>query len=121
MIGPCDLFRVRECYLPFTLSFHRADLLYVVHHRPLPSVAVSVQPHPAAMGAARLRPGDGGYPVLSMATKSHEFEVVLPSTSDKSELSKLAQGIIDSLSRPYTINSTVVSILSCDTEPPKRV
>jgi diguanylate cyclase (GGDEF)-like protein/PAS domain S-box-containing protein len=39
-----------------------------------------------------------------------EFEVVLPSTSDKSELSKLAQGIIDSLSRPYTINGTAVSI-----------
>jgi diguanylate cyclase (GGDEF)-like protein/PAS domain S-box-containing protein len=39
-----------------------------------------------------------------------EFEVVLPSTSDKSELSQLAQGIIDSLSRPYTINGTVVSI-----------
>src|SRR5206468_3429667 len=39
-----------------------------------------------------------------------EFEIVLPSTSDKSELSKLAQGIIDSLSRPYTINGTAVSI-----------
>lgn len=39
-----------------------------------------------------------------------EFEVVLPSTSDKGELSKLAQGIIDSLSRPYTINGTAVSI-----------
>ena len=39
-----------------------------------------------------------------------EFEVVLPSTSDKTELSGLAQGIIDSLSRPYTINGTVVSI-----------
>src|SRR5436305_3775234 len=39
-----------------------------------------------------------------------EFEVVLPSSSDKSELSKLAQGIIDSLSRPYTINGTAVSI-----------
>jgi diguanylate cyclase (GGDEF)-like protein len=39
-----------------------------------------------------------------------EFEVVLPSTSDKSELSKLAQGIIDNLSRPYTINGTAVSI-----------
>jgi diguanylate cyclase (GGDEF)-like protein/PAS domain S-box-containing protein len=39
-----------------------------------------------------------------------EFEVVLPSTSSKDELSKLAQGIIDSLSRPYTINGTVVSI-----------
>ena len=39
-----------------------------------------------------------------------EFEVVLPSISDKTDLSKLAQGIIDSLSRPYTINGTVVSI-----------
>ncbi|HEV2596575.1 MAG TPA: EAL domain-containing protein [Sphingomicrobium sp.] len=39
-----------------------------------------------------------------------EFEVVLPTISDKSDLSKLAQGIIDSLSRPYTINGTAVSI-----------
>jgi diguanylate cyclase (GGDEF)-like protein/PAS domain S-box-containing protein len=39
-----------------------------------------------------------------------EFEIVLPATSDKKELSKLAQGIIDSLSRPYTINGTAVSI-----------
>ena len=39
-----------------------------------------------------------------------EFEVVLPSVSDKAELSKFAQGIIDSLSRPYTINGTAVSI-----------
>src|SRR5689334_24294540 len=39
-----------------------------------------------------------------------EFEVVLPATSSRDELSKLAQGIIDSLSRPYTINGTVVSI-----------
>jgi diguanylate cyclase (GGDEF)-like protein len=39
-----------------------------------------------------------------------EFQVVLPSLSSKPELSKLAQGIIDSLSRPYTINGTVVSI-----------
>ena len=39
-----------------------------------------------------------------------EFEIVLPATSDKTELSKLAQGIIDSLSRPYTINGTAVSI-----------
>ena len=39
-----------------------------------------------------------------------EFEVVLPSVSDKAELSKYAQGIIDSLSRPYTINGTAVSI-----------
>src|SRR5204863_6118307 len=29
---------------------------------------------------------------------------------DKTDLSKLAQGIIDSLSRPYTINGTAVSI-----------
>ena len=39
-----------------------------------------------------------------------EFEVVLPATSAQDELSELAQGIIDSLSRPYTINGTVVSI-----------
>jgi diguanylate cyclase (GGDEF)-like protein/PAS domain S-box-containing protein len=39
-----------------------------------------------------------------------EFEIVLPSISDKKELSNLAQGIIDSLSRPYTINGTAVSI-----------
>src|SRR3954469_3984010 len=39
-----------------------------------------------------------------------EFEVVLPSTSSKEDLSKLAQAIIDSLSRPYTINGTAVSI-----------
>ena len=39
-----------------------------------------------------------------------EFEVVLPATSSKDELSGLAQGIIDSLSRPYTINGTVVTI-----------
>lgn len=39
-----------------------------------------------------------------------EFEVVLPATSDKTELSRLAQGIIDSLSRPYTINGAAVSI-----------
>jgi diguanylate cyclase (GGDEF)-like protein len=39
-----------------------------------------------------------------------EFEVVLPTTSDKTDLSKLAKGIIDSLSRPYTINGTAVSI-----------
>ncbi|HSQ99103.1 MAG TPA: EAL domain-containing protein [Sphingomicrobium sp.] len=39
-----------------------------------------------------------------------EFEVVLPATSSKDDLSNLAQGIIDSLSRPYTINGTVVSI-----------
>ena len=39
-----------------------------------------------------------------------EFQVVLPATSNKEELSELAQGIIDSLSRPYTINGTAVSI-----------
>jgi diguanylate cyclase (GGDEF)-like protein/PAS domain S-box-containing protein len=39
-----------------------------------------------------------------------EFEVVLPSTSSTDELSRIAQGIIDSLSRPYTINGTAVSI-----------
>ena len=39
-----------------------------------------------------------------------EFQVVLPSLSSKDELSRLAQGIIDSLSRPYTINGTAVSI-----------
>jgi len=39
-----------------------------------------------------------------------EFEIVLPNISDKKELSRLAQGIIDSLSRPYTINGTAVSI-----------
>jgi diguanylate cyclase (GGDEF)-like protein/PAS domain S-box-containing protein len=39
-----------------------------------------------------------------------EFQVVLPSMSSKPDISKLAQGIIDSLSRPYTINGTVVSI-----------
>src|SRR3954470_2246550 len=39
-----------------------------------------------------------------------ECEVVLPGVSDKTDLSKLAQGIIDSLSRPYTINGTAVSI-----------
>jgi diguanylate cyclase (GGDEF)-like protein len=39
-----------------------------------------------------------------------EFEIVLPTMSDKTDLSKLAQAIIDSLSRPYTINGTAVSI-----------
>jgi diguanylate cyclase (GGDEF)-like protein/PAS domain S-box-containing protein len=39
-----------------------------------------------------------------------EFQVVLPATSDKDELAKLADGIIQSLSRPYTINGTMVSI-----------
>src|SRR4029453_740245 len=48
--------------------------------------------------------GQGGRP------GGDEFQVVLPATSDKTELSKLAQGIIDSLSRPYTINGTLVSI-----------
>ena len=39
-----------------------------------------------------------------------EFEVVLPSISAKDDLAALAQGVIDSLSRPYTINGTAVSI-----------
>ena len=39
-----------------------------------------------------------------------EFQVVLPSMSSQPELSKLAQAIIDGLSRPYTINGTLVSI-----------
>jgi diguanylate cyclase (GGDEF)-like protein len=39
-----------------------------------------------------------------------EFEVVLPQAPSKGEISALAQGIIDNLSRPYTINGTVVSI-----------
>lgn len=39
-----------------------------------------------------------------------EFQVVLPATSSVDELSKLARAIIDSLSRPYTINGTAVSI-----------
>ncbi|MEA3066649.1 MAG: hypothetical protein QOK41_56 [Sphingomonadales bacterium] len=39
-----------------------------------------------------------------------EFEVILPSISSTAELSKLAQAIIDSLSRPYYINRTNVSI-----------
>ncbi|QIK79444.1 EAL domain-containing protein [Sphingomonas piscis] len=39
-----------------------------------------------------------------------EFQVVLPGTSDKDELAGLAKTIIDSVSRPYTINGTVVSI-----------
>jgi diguanylate cyclase (GGDEF)-like protein/PAS domain S-box-containing protein len=39
-----------------------------------------------------------------------EFQIVLPSLSSKTDVSKLAQGIIDSLSRPYTINGTAVSI-----------
>jgi diguanylate cyclase (GGDEF)-like protein len=39
-----------------------------------------------------------------------EFQVVLPSLSSESELSRLAQAIIDSLSRPYTINGNLVSI-----------
>jgi diguanylate cyclase (GGDEF)-like protein/PAS domain S-box-containing protein len=39
-----------------------------------------------------------------------EFEVVLPATSSKDELAALAKAIIDSLSRPYTINGTAVSI-----------
>ncbi|HZC38456.1 MAG TPA: EAL domain-containing protein, partial [Sphingomicrobium sp.] len=39
-----------------------------------------------------------------------EFQVVLPSMSSEPDLKKLAQGIIDSLSRPYTISGTAVSI-----------
>ena len=39
-----------------------------------------------------------------------EFQVVLPTMSSKEDLAKLAQGIIDSLSRPYTINRTMGSI-----------
>ena len=39
-----------------------------------------------------------------------EFELVLPATSAGADLSALAERIIDSLSRPYTINGTVVSI-----------
>ena len=39
-----------------------------------------------------------------------EFQVVLPTAPSKEDLAKLAQGIIDNLSRPYTINGTMVSI-----------
>ena len=39
-----------------------------------------------------------------------EFQIVLPSLSSQAELSELAQAIIDSVSRPYTINGTAVSI-----------
>ena len=39
-----------------------------------------------------------------------EFQIVLQAMSDQKELSDLAQGIIDSVSRPYTINGTAVSI-----------
>jgi len=39
-----------------------------------------------------------------------EFEVVLPATSSKDALSDLAQRIITSLSRSYTVNGTLVSI-----------
>ncbi|MFL6742031.1 MAG: putative bifunctional diguanylate cyclase/phosphodiesterase, partial [Sphingomicrobium sp.] len=39
-----------------------------------------------------------------------EFQIVLPSLSSKPELSALAQAIIDSVSRPYTINGNLVSI-----------
>jgi diguanylate cyclase (GGDEF)-like protein/PAS domain S-box-containing protein len=39
-----------------------------------------------------------------------EFEVVLPSMSNREELATLAQSVIDNLSRPYTINGTVVLI-----------
>jgi diguanylate cyclase (GGDEF)-like protein len=39
-----------------------------------------------------------------------EFQIVLPSMSSETDLSKLAQAIIDSVSRPYTINGNLVSI-----------
>jgi diguanylate cyclase (GGDEF)-like protein/PAS domain S-box-containing protein len=39
-----------------------------------------------------------------------EFQIVLPALSSVPELSKLAQAIIDSVSRPYTINGNLVSI-----------
>ena len=39
-----------------------------------------------------------------------EFQVVLPSMSSQADLAKLAQAIIDSVSRPYTINGNLVSI-----------
>ena len=39
-----------------------------------------------------------------------EFQIVLQSLSSERELSELAQAIIDSVSRPYTINGTAVSI-----------
>ena len=39
-----------------------------------------------------------------------EFEIVFPNLADKFELSNQAQAIIDSLSRPYFINGTNVSI-----------
>ena len=39
-----------------------------------------------------------------------EFQVVLPSMSSQADLSTLAQAIIDSVSRPYTINGNLVSI-----------
>jgi len=39
-----------------------------------------------------------------------EFQVVLPSMSSEAELATLAQAIIDSVSRPYTINGNLVSI-----------
>ncbi|HET9352418.1 MAG TPA: EAL domain-containing protein [Sphingomicrobium sp.] len=39
-----------------------------------------------------------------------EFQVVLPSMSSQAELATLAQAIIDSVSRPYTINGNLVSI-----------
>ena len=39
-----------------------------------------------------------------------EFQIVLPSMSSQADLGKLAQAIIDSVSRPYTINGNLVSI-----------
>ena len=39
-----------------------------------------------------------------------EFEIVLPAVSSEADLSRLAQAIIDSLTRPYFINGTNVTI-----------
>src|SRR3954454_15204868 len=39
-----------------------------------------------------------------------EFEIVLPAVSSEADLSRLAQAIIDSLTKPYFINSTNVTI-----------
>jgi len=39
-----------------------------------------------------------------------EFQIVLPAMSSQADLAKLAQAIIDSVSRPYTINGNLVSI-----------
>jgi len=40
-MGLKDRFCVRECYLPLMLSYLRPELLQMVHHGPLASVAVS--------------------------------------------------------------------------------